>query len=116
LSSTPKEGLALFELHGASRWKTLVKLRFPYALPLIFSGLRTAVGLSVIGAIVGEFVGSNGEPASLGYQSMRALRSAETPLGFSYILASAALALSLFGLVRFLEKKIIGPWHSGAQS
>jgi len=116
LSATPKEGLALFEMHNASWWNTLVKLRFPYALPLIFSGLRTAVGLSVIGAIVGEFVGSNGHPASLGYQSMRALRSAETPLGFAFILASAALALVLFGLVRLLEKKVIGPWHSGAQS
>jgi NitT/TauT family transport system permease protein len=116
LSSTPREGLALFRLHRASWGQTLLKLRFPYALPMMFSGLRTAVGLSVIGAIVGEFVGSNGDPANLGYLSMRALRSADTALGFAMIFAAAILALFLFTMVRLLEKKMIGPWHSGEQS
>jgi NitT/TauT family transport system permease protein len=116
LNATPREGLALFRMHRASWGKTLFKLRFPYALPMMFSGLRTAVGLSVIGAIVGEFVGSNGEPANLGYLSMRALRSAETALGFAMIFAAATLALLLFTAVRLLEKKMIGPWHSGEQS
>jgi ABC-type nitrate/sulfonate/bicarbonate transport system permease component len=71
------------------------------------------VGLSVIGAIVGEFVGSNGEPASLGYLSNKAIRGSEMPLGFAFILASAALALTFFAAVRLMEHKMIGPWHPG---
>jgi len=113
LTSTPKEGLALFQMHRASWWDTLLKLRLPYALPYLFSGLRSAVGLSVIGAIVGEFVGSNGSPPSLGYGSMRALRAAETAEGFAMILASALLALLLFLGVRWLERRTLSSWHTG---
>ncbi|MEN8161977.1 MAG: ABC transporter permease subunit, partial [Myxococcota bacterium] len=50
----------LFRLHRASRAATLFKLRLPWALPYLLTGLRIAAGLAVIGAIVGEFVGGGG--------------------------------------------------------
>jgi NitT/TauT family transport system permease protein len=54
-------GLAsLFRMHGATRWQTLVRLRVPSALPYFFGGLRIASGLSLIGAVVAEFVAGTG--------------------------------------------------------
>ena len=58
--STDPALLDLFTLHKASRWDRLWKLRFPSALPHIFVGFRIAAGLSVIGAIVGEFIAGGG--------------------------------------------------------
>ncbi|HEY8092660.1 MAG TPA: ABC transporter permease, partial [Acidimicrobiales bacterium] len=52
----------LFRLHGAGRWTRLRKLQFPGALPAIFVGLRISAGLSVIGAIVGDFFFRRGDP------------------------------------------------------
>ena len=52
----------LFTLHGAGRWKRLWKLQFPGALPSIFTGLRISAGLSVIGAVVGDFFFLQGQP------------------------------------------------------
>ncbi len=93
----------LLELYGASWWQQLIKLRVPASLPHLFAGYRTAVGLSVIGAIVGEFVASNGLPVSLGYVVLSSARSAQTGQTFGAVVASTLLALLLFGLVRGLE-------------
>ncbi|MEL6346577.1 MAG: ABC transporter permease [Myxococcota bacterium] len=113
LRSATRAQRELFQLYGASWGQTLRLLRIPGAMPFLFSGLRTAAGLSVIGAIVGEFVGSNGYPASLGYLVLRSARSADTALTFSAIFAAAALALVFFSVVRGLESRVIGSWHGG---
>lgn len=97
----------LMRLYGASWGQELVKLRLPAALPHVFAGYRNAVGLSVIGAIVGEFVASNGMPVSLGYLVLSTARSAQTDRTFSAILASTVLALSLFGAVRLAERTML---------
>lgn len=115
LRATEGAGLELFALHRASRWQELRLLRLPAALPFLFAGLRTATGLSVIGAIVGEFVGSNGLPPSLGFLVLRSARTAETPMAFAAVGCATSLALVYFGLVRWAERRMIGAWHgSGA--
>lgn len=111
LRSVDPAQLELLQLYGASWTQTLWKLRLPAALPFALSGLRTAVGLAVIGAVVGEFVGSTGHPPSLGYLVIQSSRSAETGLTFATIGATATLALVLFGAVRALEARMIGAWH-----
>ena len=111
LRATSPEHLELLRLYGAGFTARLLKLRLPAALPHLFSGLSTAVGLSVIGAIVGEFVGSNGQPASLGYVVLRSARSADTGVTFAAIFAATGLALVAFGAVRLAERRIIGAWH-----
>ena len=93
----------LMRLYGATWWQELVMLRLPSSLPHLFAGYRTAVGLSVIGAIVGEFVASNGLPVSLGYVVLSSARSAQTAQTFAAVFASTLLALALFGAVRLLE-------------
>lgn len=116
LRSTEPEQLELLELYGAGFWQTLWKLRFPAALPYLFAGLRTAGGLSVIGGIVGEFVGSNGLPPSLGYLVLRAARTAETELSLAAVLSASALSLAVYGAVRLGERWVIGRWHAGGSS
>ncbi|MCB9780037.1 MAG: ABC transporter permease subunit [Alphaproteobacteria bacterium] len=106
----------LLRLYGATRWQELARLRLPAALPFVFGGLRAAGGLSVIGAVVGEFVGSNGVPPSLGYLVVHASRSAETPLSFAAIGCSAMLALLLFSLTRLLERRFVDRWHGAPAS
>ena len=113
LRSVSRTQVELFALHGATRWQELRLLRLPTSMPYLFSGLRTAVGLSVIGSIVGEFVGSFGDPPSLGALAMSALRGAQTPTSFAAIFMATGLALGLFGAVRWAEGRIIGAWHPG---
>ena len=105
------EQVELFALYKASRWQELRWLRAPAAAPAAFAGLRTAAGLSVIGAIVGEFVGSNGDPPSIGYLVLRSARSADTALTFAAVGAAAVLAGALYGAVRAAEALALGPYH-----
>ncbi|MFN8790369.1 MAG: ABC transporter permease [Bdellovibrionales bacterium] len=60
LETVEREKLELFQLYGASRWQTLMKLRLPNAFLALYSGLKVAVGLSLVGAVAGEFVAGSG--------------------------------------------------------
>ncbi|MCP4807490.1 MAG: ABC transporter permease [Proteobacteria bacterium] len=114
-SADPAE-VELMRLYGASWFQELRLLRWWAGLPYLLTGYRTAVGLAVIGAIVGEFVGSNGQPASLGNLVLRSAGAANTGLTFAAIGASTLVALVLFGAVRLAEARLIGRWHSGSRS
>ena len=100
----------LFSLHDAGFFTRLFKLQFPAALPSMFEGFRISAGLSVIGAIVGEFFFSQG-PRGLGilidiYKS-RGLYNAL----FAAIILSSILGLVVFFLVTWLRKVVIGQWY-----
>lgn len=101
----------LLRLYRAPRWRELVDLRLVAALPALFSGVRTAAGLAVIGAIVGEFVGSNGVPPALGQVVVYEARSARIDVAFAAITCAAGLALGLHALVRVAEVRAIGRWY-----
>lgn len=111
LVAPAQELVDLFRLYGASRLQELMGLRLVAALPALFSGLRSAAGLAVIGAIVGEFVGSNGVPATLGWLVVFSARSARPDLCFAAIVCAAALALALHAGLRVLERRTIGWWY-----
>jgi NitT/TauT family transport system permease protein len=90
----------LFRLYGASLGDTLLKLRVPTAIPSMMTGLKVASGLSVIGAIVGEFVAGFSEGnAGLGITVLSAYRQLRTDLLFAAVLLASLLGLSLFALV-----------------
>ncbi len=116
LRSVPPEQVELFRIHGASTTQEFTLLRLPHALPYLFTGLRSAVGLSVIGAVVGEFVGSFGRPPSLGGIAMSSIRGARTEASFASIILATLLALSFFALVRLAERRMIGSWHPGGDT
>jgi NitT/TauT family transport system permease protein len=90
----------LFRLYGAGERDTLFKLKLPFALPSIATGLRVASGLSVIGAIVGEFVAGFSEgSAGLGITVLAAYRQLRTDLLFAAVALASLLGLALFAAV-----------------
>jgi NitT/TauT family transport system permease protein len=103
----------LFRLYGASRRDTLFKLELPAALPHIVTGLKVASGLSVIGAIVGEFVAGYAEQgAGLGIKVLSSYRQLRTDLLFAAVLLASILGLGLFGAVSFVGSKLLRRWHA----
>jgi NitT/TauT family transport system permease protein len=105
----------LFRLYGARRVATLWKLELPAALPHLFTGLRIASGLSVIGAIVGEFVaGFSEDAAGLGILVLAAYRQLRTDLLFAAVLAASVLGLVLFGAVSLTGARLLRRWHPSA--
>lgn len=101
----------LFRLYGASGKDTLFKLRFPAALPQIFTGLRIASGLAVIGAIVGEFIGGEG----LGSVVDVARTQQRVDKVFAAVLLASVLGLALFGAINLVSALALRKWHASEQ-
>jgi NitT/TauT family transport system permease protein len=100
LRSVDPRSADLFRLYGASLTDTVLKLRLPTAIPSMMTGYQVASGLSVIGAIVGEFVAGFSEGnAGLGITVLSAYRQLRTDLLFAAVLLASLLGLSLFALV-----------------
>ena len=107
----------IFALAGASTWTRWRKLDLPASIPAIMTGLRIAAGLSVIGAIVGEFVsGYGGAHAPLGIVVMTAMREARTDLVFGAVALSAIVGFVLFGVVSIVGWLLVNRWHASGQS
>lgn len=106
LAATPPELLELSRSYRAGQLKTFLKVRFPMALPFFFSGLKVAVTLAVIGAVVGEFVGSD---KGLGYIIISATSYWNANLAFGAMIILAAMAVILFGAVVLVER-LVCPW------
>jgi NitT/TauT family transport system permease protein len=90
-----------------SRFKTLILIRFPHALPNLFAGMKAATTLALIGSIVGEFVASD---RGLGYVIMVAEGSFDTVQIFASIALLGLIGTILFFLVEWLERLAL-PWH-----
>ena len=115
LKSTEQAQHDLFTLQRANRVQRLLKLQLPGALPAILSGWRIAAGLSVVGAIVGDFFFRQGEPG-IG----RLIDDYRARLQSEQLFASVALS-SLLGLVVFwgfglLGRLLVGAWHESHRS
>lgn len=103
---------SLFRMNGATRWQTLIRLRVPSALPYFFGGLRIASGLSLIGAVVAEFVaGTGGTGTGLAYQILQAGYQLNIPRMFAALALIAATGVALFVLTGVLSKWALGNWH-----
>ena len=106
LASTPPELLDLSRSYRASAFKTFLKVRLPMALPFFFAGAKVAITLSVIGAVVAEFVGSD---QGLGYVILSSTSYWKTELAFSAMILLSLMAILLFGAVSLLER-LLCPW------
>lgn len=106
----------LFRLYGASRAQVFWKLELSHAAPQIAAGLRIACGLSVIGAIVGEFVAgfSEGSPG-LGIVIMTAYRQLRTDLLFAAVGCSTLVGMAMLGFVSAVARVALRRWHAGAR-
>ena len=108
LRSVDPRSSDLFRLYGANLAQTVLKLRLPTAIPSMLTGFKVASGLSVIGAIVGEFVaGFSDGNAGLGITVLSAYRQLRTDLLFAAVLLASLLGLSLFALVSSLGSAVL---------
>lgn len=106
MRSVPPELYALMRSLGATRWQTFQKLEWPAALPILLAGLKVGATLSVIGALVGEFV--NPKSIGLGFLLVTARYQFKTDLVFVVLFTLGAIALAMYGAVSLLEKHLLG--------
>ena len=104
----------LFTLHHAGRLTRLIKLQFPAASPAIFAGLRIAAGLSVIGAIVGDFIFGRGE-AGIGQALRKYANNLDGEQLLAAVIMSSVLGVSVFLIFGWIQNVAIGKWHGDAQ-
>jgi NitT/TauT family transport system permease protein len=110
--SVPMDMRNLTRILRMGRLEAIRRVELPYALPSIFSGIKIAVTLSVIGAIVAEFVGSN---TGLGYLIVQGEGNIEMPLIFACVIVVSILGYVLFAIVGVAERLMI-PWHVSQRS
>jgi len=100
----------VFALGGFSKWRRLLRLELPAASPAIFAGLRVSAGLSVIGAIVGDFFFTRGTPG-LGRLVIYFFQDTRSGPMFVTALIATLIGVGFFVVVEVLRKVFISPWH-----
>jgi NitT/TauT family transport system permease protein len=106
LHATNRDVLELAAALGANPLQSFGKIRFPASLPYLFTGLKVAASLAVIGAVVGEFIGGD---EGLGYVLLLATAQVQGPLAYAALVLLASAGIVLFGLVGAVERALI-PW------
>lgn len=107
MSSVDADHHSLLRSYAADRSDVLTKLRFPWALPFLFTGLKLNVTLSLIGAIIAEFFAAR---AGLGSQMSYALDTFEMPAAWATMLIAAVVGVVWYQLIVGIERLAI-PWH-----
>jgi NitT/TauT family transport system permease protein len=106
--SVEPEMLDLVRAMEAKRFQIFRIVSFPHALPAIFAGLKVSITLAVVGAVVGEFVGSN---SGLGFVLQRSIGNFELPTMFAALVILSLIGVILFWILDAIERFII-PWHA----
>ena len=115
LASADHNLIDLFELYKASRWKQLILLRLPAALPYFLGGLRIAGGLALIGAIVAEIAaGSAGQGAGLAYRIVEAGYRLNIPRMFAALVLISASGILIYLVFTLLSYVLLSRWHDSA--
>ena len=96
---------------GASRWATFRDMELPTTLPYVFAGAEVAIVFSVIGAIVGEYLGGS---EGLGYLVVSSLNALDAPRLFAVIVLLAVLGSLLYIAVTTVKRLVI-PWHDSVR-
>ncbi|KZD21296.1 hypothetical protein A4A58_14985 [Tardiphaga robiniae] len=100
LMSVDRDLLRLCKAVGADESRIYAKVRFPAAVPHLFSGLKIAITFAMIGVIVGEFITAQ---AGLGYMILFAASQAEMTLIFASIVVLCVIGLVLYGIIVMAE-------------
>ncbi|MGF1657946.1 MAG: ABC transporter permease [Rubrimonas sp.] len=105
----------LFAIYGATKWQKLRYLQFPSALPYFLGGLRIAGGLSLIGAIVAEYVaGTTGTGGGLAFRILEASYRLNIPRMFAALLLIALAGVAIFGATTLINHLALRRWHESA--
>lgn len=101
----------VFTLYGATRWQRLLRLQLPAALPFILSGARVSSGLSVIGAVVAEFVAGSGTSTGLAWTIVQSSTMLDVPRMFAALFLLAGFGVVLWHAMSRLSSILLGHWH-----
>ena len=104
MARTPPEMIHLMRSLGASRLQIFHKVRLPAAAPHIFGGFKVGITLSMVGAVVGEFIASN---SGLGNFLLIANNSFDSPLLFAIVIALSLLSVALFYAIELIEALVL---------
>lgn len=105
----------LFTIYRATRWQRLIHLHLPTALPYFLSGLRIAGGLSLIGAVVAEYVaGTGGIGSGLAFRILEASYRLNIPRMFAGLLLIALTGVAIFAATSLLSHLLLRKWHESA--
>jgi NitT/TauT family transport system permease protein len=101
----------LMRLYGASRWQILWRVRLPTALPYLLGAMKIAGGLSLIGAVVAEFVAGSGTATGLAWRIIEAGNRLEIATMFASLMLLALLGIAIFAVFSALEWALLHRWH-----
>ncbi|RFB88739.1 ABC transporter permease [Rhizobium leguminosarum bv. trifolii] len=101
----------VFTLYRATRWQRLLRLQLPAALPFILSGARVSSGLSVIGAVVAEFVAGSGTSTGLAWTIVQSSTMLDVPRMFAALFLLAGFGVALWHAMSRLSSILLGHWH-----
>ena len=101
----------VFALYGASRWKRLRYLQLPSALPFILAGARISAGLSVIGAVVAEFMAGSGSARGLAYAIVESGAMFNIARMFAALMLLSAFGLSIWYITTGIQRLLLRHWH-----
>jgi len=107
LKSVDPDMVNMMKTLGASRWQVFTKLQMPTAMPYMFSGIKVGISVSVIAAVIGEWVGAS---AGLGYLITYSQPLFLTDRVFAAIVVLSAMGISLFVLASVVERMML-PWY-----
>lgn len=108
--AVPSDLLELGRSYKASLMQELWRIRIPYAIPFIFSGLKVAIALSVVGAVVGEFVNAD---RGLGYLIVSSTAFFQVPVAFGALILLSLMGVVLFQVVVVVER-VFFPWSAAS--
>jgi NitT/TauT family transport system permease protein len=111
LRSVPPDTIDLARTLRGSRLKVLLRIKMFCAMPHMFAGLKVAMSLALVGAIVGEFVSSQ---RGLGYVILSAQGMFDTPRVFAALAILAVMGVGLIEAVAVVERLAL-PWHHGSE-
>ena len=115
LNSVDRNLRDLFKLNGATRWQQLRYLRLPAAMPYFLGGLKIAGGLSLIGAVVAEFVaGAQGQSSGLASRIIEAGYRLNAPRLFAALILISLTGILIFLVLSLLSHLILRRWHESA--
>jgi NitT/TauT family transport system permease protein len=109
ITAVPPELIELGRACRANWWRELWRIRLPYAVPFVFSGLKAAITLSVVGAVVGEFVNAD---RGLGYLIVTSTAFFKVPLAWGALVLLSLMGIILFQAMVIIER-VFFPWSVG---
>ena len=113
--SVDKNLKELFLINRASKWQTLTKLNLPYATPYILTGMKTSIGLALIGTVVAEFVAGTGSSAGLSWIIIESGNRLDIAKLFSALILLVLSGIFLFLLMSTIEYSILRRWHQSVK-